>query len=411
LNGYPRTYTLGRACDIVEPLAARLMEACPALAAATPAGGIRRYEPLVEALTIVGSAQDPESATEIIATLPEAADVRLRTERQLIVAIGGAEVDIRIAAPDEYGTALLEATGSRDHVAALLERLKRARAFATEEDGYRAAGLPWIAPELRQGTGEIEAAAEDRLPSLIEPQHVRGDLHMHTTYSDGQDSLEAMLAAASALGFEYVAVTDHSERANAARTLTLDSLARQRDEIARLRERYPSMAILHGIETDIMPDGRLDFEDEDLEALDIVLASLHDHAGHDSKRLTRRCLAAIRHPLVSIITHPANRIVGRRSAYPLDFDAIYEAAAQTGTALEIDGAPAHLDLDGEHARAAVAAGVTVAIDTDCHRAGAFARHLRFAVGTARRGWVEPRHALNARPLADVRRFIAEKRSG
>jgi DNA polymerase (family 10) len=191
--------------------------------------------------------------------------------------------------------------------------------------------------------------------------------------------------------------------------VTVDALARQRDDIARIQETVPSMAILHGIEVDIMPNGRLDFDDIVLASLDIVLASLHDRAGHDAVRLTRRCLGAIRHPLVTIVTHPANRLVGRDPGYDLDFPAIFAAAAETGTALEIDGAPSHLDLDGDHARAAVAAGATVAIDSDCHRASLLDRQMRLGLGTARRGWVEARHVLNARPLSEVRTFIDAKR--
>lgn len=375
----------------------------------TAAGGIRRCEPLVDDLTLVGAAADPESVLDAIADLPAIDDVLHRTSRQMIVTHQHAEVDIRVAGLDEYGTVLHLATGSREHLAAFAARRPRQRRSAREEDVYADAGLPWIPPELRQGTGEIEAASAGSLPSLIEMEDIRGDLHMHSTYSDGQDSLAAMVAAASALGYEYIAITDHSERASAARTISIDALSRQRQEIARLRKRYPSMAILHGIEVDIMPGGDLDFPDEVLEGLDIVLASLHDAAGQSPRQLTRRCIKAIRHPLVSIITHPANRIVGRQAAYPLDFNAVYEAAAQTGTALEIDGAPSHLDLDGEHARAAVAAGATVVIDGDCHRARALARHMRLGVGTARRGWVEPKHVLNTRSLADVRRFVRAKR--
>jgi DNA polymerase (family 10) len=233
---------------------------------------------------------------------------------------------------------------------------------------------------------------------------------MHTTYSDGADALEAMVAQCCALGYEYIAITDHSERAGASRTLSRDDLARQRDEIAQARERYPQIAILHGAEVDIMPDGRLDFPDAVLEPLDLVLASLHDAAGQDGETLTRRCIRAIRHPLVTIITHPGNRVVGRRGIYPLDYDAVYAAAAETGTALEVDGAPSHLDLDGEHARAAIAAGVTLTIDSDCHRVRALDLQMQLGIGTARRGWVEPRHVLNTRPLADVRAFVAAKRA-
>jgi DNA polymerase (family 10) len=264
---------------------------------------------------------------------------------------------------------------------------------------------------MRNDMGEIAAAAAGPLPELVSRADIRGDLHMHSTYSDGQDTLATMVAACVAIGYEYVAITDHSERAAAARTLSLDALARQRDEILRLRAEYPQITILHGIEVDILADGRLDFADDILEQLDIVLASLHDAARQDGPALTRRCVEAIKHPLVNVITHPANQLVGRRAGYALDFPAVYAAAAETGTALEIDGAPSHLDLDGEHARAAVAAGVTVTIDSDCHRARALDRQMRLGVGTARRGWVEPRHVLNCRPLTEVLSFIAAKRTG
>jgi DNA polymerase (family 10) len=403
--------TLGRASEVAELLLGQLRRQCPLLERMMVAGGVRRYEPLIDSPVIVACAAVPEDAIGTIAAMHGIEDVLYRSSRRIIVAYNQVQVDVGVASDRDFGSLLHAATGSAPHVAAVSARKKRSRHFANEEELYAEARLAFIPPELRQGTGEVEAAATRRLPSLVELEHIRGDLHMHSTYSDGQDPLETMVAAASALGYEYIAITDHSENANASRTVTLDELERQRDEIARLQDKYPTLEILHGLEVDIMPDGRLDFPDEVLATLDIVLASLHEHAGHNARRLTRRCLAAIRHPLVSIITHPGNQIVGRRPSYPLDYDAIYEAAVATGTALEIDGAPAHLDMDGEHSRAAVAAGVTVVIDSDCHRAGALGRQMRFGVGTARRGWVEPRHVLNARPIADVRRFIQVKRSG
>ena len=406
-----RSIPLGRARDLLDAFAADIAASSPGIDLVTAAGDVRRFEPLVFALAIVARAIDAPSAIDAICTMRGLEDVRHRSGSRAILIVQQAEIDVRVAAPDEYGTFLFQATGSPAHLHAIHgRRSEPARLAQREEDVYAEAGLPFIAPELRQGSGEIEAAATGVLPALISRDDILGDLHMHTNYSDGADRLDAMVAACCRLGYEYIAITDHSERAAASRTLTRGDLSRQRDEIDAIRARYPGITILHGVEADIMPDGSLDFPDRVLEPLDIVLASLHDSAHHDAQRLTRRCIQAIRHPLVTIVTHPANRLVGRREGYPLDFAAIYEAAAETGTALEVDGAPSHLDLDGEHARAAVAAGVTLSIDSDCHRARWLERQMQLGIGTARRGWVERRHVLNARPLKAVRAFIAAKRS-
>jgi DNA polymerase (family 10) len=405
----PRRLTLGRTWDLIESVLDAVARACPTLERMIPAGEARRFEPLVSSFVLVGRSPDPPGSLDVICAMPGVDDVLHRSGRRAIVLFQQAEVDVRVAAPDEFGTVLFTATGSRAHAAAMVARRGRPRLCTREEDVYAQAGLPFIAPELRHASGEIEAAESGSLPMLVSREDIRGDLHMHSTYSDGRDTMEQMVAACAALGYEYIAITDHSERATASRTVGADDLARQRDEIERLRERYRGLVILHGIEVDIMPDGRLDFDDDLLSRLDIVLASLHEQARQDGERLTRRCIQAIRHPLVTVVTHPANRLVGRREGYDLDFEAVYAAAAEAGTALEIDGAAGHLDLDGDHARAAVAAGVTVTIDSDCHRAQSLDRQMRFGVGTARRGWVEARHVLNTRPIADVRAFIARKR--
>jgi DNA polymerase (family 10) len=401
---------VGRAWDLLEPVLTEVSLACPTLENLIPAGDVRRCEPLVSGLVLVGRSTDPSSAIDALCASRALDDVLHRGGRRAIVLTAQTEIDVRVAAPEDHGTVLFKATGSRAHLAAVHARRAMRQPAAREEDVYRHAGLPYIPAELRNATGEIEAAAANTLPTLVEQSQIRGDLHMHTTYSDGRDTLDVMVAACHALGYEYIAITDHSESAAASRTVTIEQLAQQKDEILRLRERYPSMAILQGIEVDILTDGRLDFPDAVLEGLDIVLASLHDPSTHDGRKLTKRCINAIRHPLVNVITHPANRLVGRREGYDLDFDAVFHAAAETGTALEIDGAPSHLDLDGEHARRAVNAGVTVTVDSDCHRAVALGRQMGFAVGTARRGWVEPHRVLNVRSLAGLRAFIAAKRT-
>lgn len=353
--------------------------------------------------------------------------VLARTASMVSVATARGTVSMYVTAPDHYGAALVWHTGSRTHTEALRARaesmdllfesgqLRRRSGVilptTSEEDVYRYLELPYIAPELREAGDEIAAACRGDLPPLVSAVHIRGDLHMHTSWSDGRDTVEMMAFAATELGYEYVAITDHSERAWSSRTLTTADIPRQREEVLALRENLPGIEVLQGVEVDIMKDGSLDFDDELLAGFDIVLASLHDHGGQSAAELTKRYLGAIHHPLVNVITHPANRSPAASEGYQIDFDRIFAAAAETGTALEIDGAPGHLDMDGHLARRAVAAGVTVTIDSDCHRAEALARQMRFGIATARRGWVEPRHVLNTRSVDAVRAFIADKRAG
>jgi len=316
-------------------------------------------------------------------------------------------------------------TGSRAHVAQLAERARvrglrltpagivdrnlSRRPAASEADLYAALDLPWIPPERRHGLDEIALAERGALGAPFALADIQGDLHMHTHWSDGRDATEAVIQSARALGYRYMAITDHSPSARASRTLTIERLEEQAREIAALRPRYPDITILHGCEVDILEDGSLDLPDAVMARLDIVLASLHESHGHDGPRLTERYLQAMASPYVSVITHPANRAPGRTSGYALDWDRFFAAARDTGTAVEIDGAPGHLDLDGHLARQAVETGATVAIDSDGHFAERLGRQMRMGVGTAGRGGVEARHVLNARGLDGVRAFIAGKR--
>jgi DNA polymerase (family 10) len=397
-----------------------------ALDSITPVGSLRRFSPDVGDISLLGTAPRTrhEQVLDSVARLPIVAGVASREASSVTVRTDRGEARLLLAEPEHAGSALVWHTGSRAHVVGLQARAERMGLAFTdaclrrnghvliapaEEDFYRHLELPVIAPELREGEDALDAAERGALPELISNMHIRGDLHMHSTWSDGRDTMEDMVLASRQLGYEYVAITDHSERAWSARKLMREEVPRQREEVEALRTRFAGLQILHGVEVDIMHDGSLDFDDELLAGFDIVLASLHDHGGHDRAWLTERYVRAIRHPLVNVITHPANRSPAHSPGYDVDFDRLFEEAAATGTALEIDGAPGHLDMDGTLARRAALAGATIVVDSDCHRADALARQMRWGVGTARRGWLEPRHVLNTRSVHDVRAFIARKR--
>jgi DNA polymerase (family 10) len=349
-----------------------------------------------------------------------------RSERRTYILSDRVQVGIRLPAPENAGAELLYLSGSPAHFGLLqtfaAERgwqLKPGGLFGpdgqlrpspTEDDIYDTLGLPLIPPELRNGEDEVDKAAGGTLPTLVCRRDIRGDLHMHTTWSDGRDSIDAMVEASRALGYQYVAITDHSPHSAATRNLTIDGVKRQAEEIAAARERYPEIAVLHGCEVDILPDGRLDFPDRVLERFDIVLASLHERVGHSPDQLMKRYASAMRHPLVTLITHPTNRMVPHKPGYELDYDRLFQMAVETRTVVEIDGSPSHLDLDGELARRAIAAGAMVAIDSDSHRAEWLDRQMALGLVMARRGWVEARHVINARPLDEVRALIAAKRA-
>jgi DNA polymerase (family 10) len=415
---------LGRATAIADPLL-NALRASSLVEWAEPTGSLRRGQDMVGDVEIVAATTHPSEVIDQLLELPEAAHVLHRSERRLYVLNERVQVGVRLPEPANAGSTLLYLTGSPAHFEALRAHAASigwtltaeglvtsdgaVRPAATEDEIYAALGLSCIPVEIRHGDDEIAAAVRGTLPELVGRRHIRGDLHMHSTWSDGRDSIEAMVEGCRALEYEYMAITDHSPHSAASRNLTVDGAGKQAEEIAALRERYPDIAILHGCEVDILPDGRLDFPDRILERFDIVLASLHEGAGHSPDQLMNRYESAMKHPLVTMITHPTNRIVPHRRGYDLDYDRLFALAVETHTIVEIDGSPTHLDLDGALARRAIAAGATVAIDSDCHRVEMLGRQMTFGIMTARRGWVEARHVLNTRPLDAVRATMAAKR--
>ena len=414
---------LGRATAMAEPMIARL-RSIPGVKWAEPLGSLRRGEETVGDIELLAAARDPGQAMDEIARLPEVARSLHRGPQKLYVLIDRAQLGIRFAPPEQAGARLLHLTGPPAHLTALRrvavarglrlaeEGLSRSGApplGATEEEIYAGLGLQYIPPEIRRGEGEVEEAARWALPALISRPDIRGDLHMHSNWSDGRDSVESMVQACHRLGYQYIAITDHSPHASASRTLSRDDVKRQAAEIDSLRERYAGLTILHGCEVDILPDGRLDFPNRVLEQFDVVLASLHDRAGHSPEQLLRRYTAAMRHPLVSLITHPTNRLFPYRAGYDLDYDRLFELAIETGTALEVDGSPPHLDLPEPLARRAAALGATIVVSSDCHRADMLAMQMKLGLVIGRRARLEPRQVLNARSIDELRRFIAHKR--
>jgi DNA polymerase (family 10) len=416
---------LGRAVGLVDPILCHL-RSLAGVEWALPVGSLRRAEVMVSDIEVIAAAADPSAALDTLAGLPDVDRVLLKSARRVYLLVNRTQIGVRFPTPDNAGSTLLHLTGSSGHFNLLRARASdrgwrltseglhgsngALRAAALEEEIYAALDLPLIPAEIRNGDDEIAAAGRGALPRLLTEKDIRGDLHMHSVWSDGRDTIETMVSTCRDLGYEYVAITDHSPSSGCTHTLTVQNVQRQAEEVEQLRERFPDIAILHGCEVDILPEGRLDFPDRVLEGFDIVLASLHHRAGSGPDQLLHRYLTAMRHPLVTLITHPTNRLIPHRPAYDLDYDRLLEGAAETGTLLEIDGAPAHLDMDGALSRRAIAAGATVAVDSDCHRADMLARQMHLGVITARRGWVEARHVLNTRPLADVRAFIAQKRA-
>jgi len=417
-DGSPKQRTLlSRALGVAEALAASLREH-PASDRVEIAGSARRMTETCKDLDIVATATDASALAAAFCELPlieevhssGAAGVRATTNN-------GMSVDLRIVPPENFGNLLQHFTGSGKHNEALraqavrqgihvseygvtVDSTETTHACATEEEVYELLGMQYIPPELRENRGEIDAARKGELPALIELEDLRGELHCHTTASDGRSSIEEMAHAALERGYEYLAITDHSATHGFGNDVQPDELLRQVERIREVDARLDGITLLAGSEVNVLPDGSLDYADDVLEQLDWIVASLHTSFRMKEKEMTARMIRAMEHPLVDVIGHPTGRKIELREPYALDIEKIVEAALRTGTFLEVNANPDRRDLNEQNARLAAEAGVTLVINSDAHGMETLA-NIRYGVATARRAWVTAGQVANTRSWPEL----------
>jgi DNA polymerase (family X) len=385
------------------------------------AGSARRMRETVGDLDLLVTSPEPPGAIRAFTSMPRVKEVVLAGETKATVILDARiQADIRVLEPGSWGAGLQYFTGNKDHNIRL-RTMAQARGWKldeygifegdkkiageTEEGIYAAFGLPWIPPEIREETGEIEAAAKGALPRLVELKEIRGDFHVHTNRSDGVDSLEAMVRAAVDRGYEYVGISDHSPSLVVANGLSPEAVRMHRAAIRALNREFEGrITILAGTECDILDGGVLDYSDEVLKELDFAIASVHSKFTLPEEEQTERVVKAIRSPYVNVYAHPTTRLIGGRDPIAIDLEAVMEAAAASGTAIEVNAYPNRMDLNGAYARMAKEKGCTLAVDTDSHARGQL-ENMRFGVGSARRGWLGPEDVVNAWPLDRVRAFF------
>ncbi|MCS7207826.1 MAG: DNA polymerase/3'-5' exonuclease PolX [Dehalococcoidia bacterium] len=416
---------LGQALPVAEAVVYALKERLPSITEALPVGSIRRWRDTVGDIDIMVVAPQSQEVIDTFVRLPLVAQVLAHGPKKGSVLVHqGLQVDLRVVDADAFGSMLQYFTGSKQHNILLRDYANRKglslseygitdlksghlEKFPTEEGFYARLGLPWIPPELREGLMEIERAEQGTLPHLVRLEDIKGDLQMHTDWSDGQASAEAMVATAKALGYEYIAITDHSQGLGVARGLTPERLAEQKRLLQALEVRY-GIRVFHGAEVDIRADGSLDLPDEALAQLDLVVASVHTSLQQPREKMTQRVIRALRNPYVTILGHPTSRLLGEREPIDIDLEAVFRAALQTGVALEINASPQRLDLKDTHIFRAREVGIPLVISTDAHSTEGL-RAMRFGVGQARRGWCEASAILNTRPLRDLEQWLTQRR--
>src|SRR6476661_7268101 len=408
---------LSEVLPIAEKIASDLRDH-PASEAVEVAGSARRRAETCHDIDLIATSSDPVALSQALVDHPlVVAGASPRESGAHVTTQNGVAIDLRIVPPTAYGNLLQHFSGSAEHSVELRERAVKmglsvsehgitdsesseVARYATEAEVYRRLGLDYIEPELREANGEIQAAAEGTLPELVTLGDLRGDLHCHTTISDGRNSLAEMADAARARGYAYLAVTDHSASHGFGNHVTPERLEERIEEIRKLNSGVRGFRVLAGSEVNVLPDGSLDYEDDLLAELDWVVASLHSSFRTPEQEQTARMIRAMEHPLVDVIGHPTGRLIERREPYPLDMPAIFEAAVRTGTFLEINGNPDRRDLNELNARAAVEAGVMLTIDSDAHWAKTLA-NVTYGVATARRAWLTAANVANTRPWDEL----------
>ena len=418
---------IARAMPICDRLIDSLHEQCPSIQRIVPGGSMRRFEETIGDIDLVCTADDPEHVLNALVGMPNVADVLGHGDTKASVFLSdGIQVDLRVVHERHFGALLQYFSGNLQHNILLRDRANSLNLslneygitdretgvieeFADEETLYNRLGLQFIPPELRQGVGEVKAALGNAIPRLVEVTDIRGDLHDHSDWSDGRDPMEAMALAAIERGLQYFALTDHSVGRGIANGLSVERLERHMSEARRIERDIGGIRLLCGTEMDIRADGTLDYDDEVLEQLDWVIGSVHSGMGQDAATMTARIIKAMHSPHVDVIGHLSTRLVGERQPVEADYEAIFRAAAATGTALEINASPERLDLKDSHAARARELGVPLVISTDAHTTEAL-NNTRFGVGVARRAWCEPRHILNTLPFDKFVQYLSSPKS-
>jgi DNA polymerase (family 10) len=423
---------IDQALPLAEAVMSRLRRV-PGVQRSAVCGSLRRRRETVKDIDMVFSSTDPAPLMEAFVKMPEVVAVTGHGETKssvvMALSLGSRQVhinaDLRVVSDAQYPLAVHHFTGSKDHNVTLRGRAlkmgltlneysfagpERTVKVKEEKDIYKALGLDYIPPEMREDTGEVEAAEQHRVPKLIEADDLKGVFHNHTTYSDGAATLEEMALAAKALGFQYLGIADHSQSLTVANGLSPERVRQQHKEIDKLNARLSGIHLFKGIECDILADGSLDYDDEFLKVFDYVVASVHSHFGQSMDEMTARIVKAVRHPRVTMLGHATGRLLLRREGYKVDLDAVLKAAAEASTMVEINAQPSRLDLDWVHCKRAKSLGITLVINPDAHSPEELG-FVRFGVDVARRGWLEAEDVFNTRPLAGVKKVLAAGKKG